>query len=37
VIKGTRWLLLKNRANISRAERVRLDERLEANEARFTV
>lgn len=37
VIKGTRWLLLKNRANISAAERVRLDELLEANEALFTV
>jgi transposase len=37
VIKGTRWLLLKNRTNISTAERVRLDELLEANEALFTV
>lgn len=37
VIKGTRWLLLKNRANVSRADRVRLDELLEANRALFTV
>lgn len=37
VIKGTRWLLLKNRDHISAAERVRLDELLEANQALFTV
>lgn len=37
VIKGTRWLLLKNRGNINRAERVRLDELLAANQALFTV
>ena len=37
VIKGTRWLLLKNRGNITRAERVRLDELLAANQALFTV
>lgn len=38
VIKGTRWLLLKNRSNLrSSAERVRLDELLEANHALFTV
>jgi transposase len=37
VIKGTRWLLLRNRSNVSRADRVRLDELLEANAALFTV
>ena len=37
VIKGTRWLLLKNRDHISAADRVRLDELLEANQALFTV
>lgn len=37
VIKGTRWLLLKNRENINRRERVRLDELLAANQALFTV
>ncbi len=38
VIKGTRWLLLKNRSNLrSPAERVRLDELLEANHALFIV
>ncbi len=35
VIKGTRWLLLKSRANTSRAERVRLDELLAANQSLF--
>ena len=37
VIKGTRWLLLKNRGNISAANRVRLNELLAANAALFTV
>lgn len=37
VIKGTRWLLLKNRDNISAEESVRLDELLEANQALFIV
>ena len=38
VIKGTRWLLLKNRANVTkRADRVRLRELLAANRARFVV
>jgi transposase len=38
VIKGTRWLLLRNRAHLrSRAERVRLRELLAANRALFIV
>jgi transposase len=37
VIKGTRWLLLKNRANITRAERGRLDELLAVNHTLFVV
>lgn len=38
VIKGTRWLLLRNRAHLrTRAERVRLRELLAANRALFTV
>ena len=38
VIKGTRWLLLKNRAHLrTRAERVRLRELLAANRALFIV
>ncbi len=37
VIKGTRWLLLKNRTNITRTERLRLDELLDANRALFVV
>lgn len=37
VVKGTRWLLLKNRSNTTDAERIRLDELLEANHALFTV
>ena len=38
VIKGTRWLLLKNRANVTtRADRVRLRELLAANRALFIV
>lgn len=35
VIKGTRWLLLKNRENSSHAERVRLKELLATNRALF--
>jgi len=37
VIKGTRWLLLKNREHIAPADRVRLDELLDANRALFIV
>ncbi len=38
VIKGTRWLLLRNRENItSRADHVRLRELLQANRALFKV
>jgi len=38
VIKGTRWLLLKNRANVTKhADRVRLRELLAANRALFIV
>ncbi len=37
VIKGTRWLLLKNREHISEAERIRLDELLDANRSLFIV
>lgn len=37
VIKGTRWLLLKNREHTSAMERVRLDELLAANRALFIV
>jgi transposase len=37
VIKGTRWLLLKNATGLHRAERVRLRELLHANRALFTV
>lgn len=38
VIKGTRWLLLKNRANVTAPhDRVRLKELLAANTALFTV
>lgn len=38
VIKGTRWLLLRNRENVTRpADRVRLRELLAANRALFTV
>jgi transposase len=38
VIKGTRWLLLRNRENVtSRADRVRLRELLQANRALFKV
>ena len=38
VIKGARWLLLRNRAHVTRrADRVRLRELLAANQALFTV
>jgi transposase len=37
VIKGTRWLLLKNRHNITPVQRVQLDELLDANRALFIV
>ena len=37
VIKGTRWLLLKNAAGLRPAERVRLRELLAANRALFTA
>ena len=38
VIKGARWLLLRNRATVTRrADRVRLRELLQANRALFTV
>ncbi|HVT39839.1 MAG TPA: ISL3 family transposase [Gemmatimonadaceae bacterium] len=38
VIKGTRWLLLRNRENVTRAaDRLRLRELLAANRALFTV
>jgi transposase len=38
VIKGTRWLLLRNRANVTRAaDRIRLRELLRANRALFLV
>lgn len=38
VIKGTRWLLLRNRENVTRpADRVRLRELLRANRPLFTV
>jgi transposase len=38
IIKGTRWLLLRNRDTITRAvDRVRLRELLDANRALFTV
>ena len=37
VIKGTRWLLLKNREHVAPADRVRLDELLDANRALFIV
>lgn len=35
VIKGTRWLLLKNREHLARAERIRLHELLSVNRALF--
>jgi transposase len=37
VIKGTRWLLLRNREHVASADRVRLDELLKANRALFIV
>ena len=37
VIKGTRWLLLKNKANVKGKDRVRLKELLRANRALFVV
>ena len=38
LVKSSRWLLLRNRENVTRAEdRVRLDELLAANRALFTV
>lgn len=37
VIKGTRWLLLKNRENVIAGDRIRLKELLAANRALFTV
>jgi transposase len=37
VIKGTRWLLLKNRGNLASAERVRLRELLAVNRALFVA
>jgi len=38
LVKGSRWLLLRNRENITRAEdQVRLEELLTANRALFTV
>lgn len=37
VIKGTRWLLLRNHANLTRAERVRLAEVLAANRRLWVV
>jgi len=38
LVKGSRWLLLRNRENVTReADRVRLDELLTANRALFTV
>jgi transposase len=37
VIKGTRWLLLRNRENLRGAERVRLRELLSVNRRLFTV
>jgi transposase len=37
VVKRTYWLLLRNRANLNEAERVRLDEVLSANQALLTV
>ena len=37
VVKGSRWLLLRNRPNVSRADRVKLDALLRANHALATV
>ena len=37
VLKGARWLLLRNRENVKREDRVRLDELLQANRKLTTV
>jgi transposase len=37
VVKSARWLLLRNRRNVSRTDRVKLDELLRANRALATV
>lgn len=37
LVKGARWLLLRNRDNVAPNDQVRLDELLEANRALFTV
>ena len=37
VIKSSRWLLLRNRANLDRGQRVQLDELLEANQPLLTA
>lgn len=37
VIKGARWMLLRNRENVRREDRVKLDELLRANRALLTV
>lgn len=37
VIKGSRWLLLRNEQNLSRKDRIRLDDLLRANQRLFTV
>jgi transposase len=37
LVKGARWLLLRNRDNVTPNDQVRLDELLEANRALFTV
>lgn len=37
VIKGSKWLLLRNRKNVSRKDRVKLDELLRANRKLSTV
>ena len=36
-VKGSRWLLLGNRQNVSRSDRVKLNELLRANRALATV
>ena len=37
VVKGSRWLLLRNRENVNRKDRVKLDELLRANRKLMTV
>ena len=37
IVKGSRWLLLRNRENVPETDQVRLDELLAANRALFTV